>query len=555
MAENITATSTARSSAVMAAGTLASRLLGVVRTALLAVAIGSTGRVTDLFSAANVLPNFIYLMVAGGVFNAVLVPQIIKASKRPDRVRDFVSRILTLSLVFLAVITLLVTLAAPLILPLVTRFDPEQLPLATTFAYWLFPQIFFYGAYAVIGQILNANARFGAYMWAPVLNNIVSIAGLLLFIAVIGREEAQGFSPENWSGTATLILAGSTTLGIAAQALILLVPLKRLGLGLRPSLKLRGAGLGQAAKVARWTIITMLVGNGSYLVYTNVATAASRARASYLAMDPPQVIAGHLNLETASMLYIIPHSVITLSVATVLFNHMSHAFAEKDLAAVRRTLSGGLRSIGVATVFAAAVLVVLAGPISMWFSGGSNASAAVQAQVLVVLAISAPFLSATFLMNRAFYANDDAKTPLIMQLILSAFGIGLALAASMLPANRIVLGLAVAYSLGNVAAVVLSHIFLTRKLGSYGAARTVDVHLRLAVAALGSAAAGAAVLALLGGYSADGYAWQSMTSSVVVIAACGLVMAAVYYVGLRLLKVRELDTFLAPLLARVRRGA
>ena len=553
MAKNNTAVNTARSSAVMAAGTLTSRVLGLVRTALLAVAIGSTGLMTDVFSASNVLPNFIYLMVAGGVFNAVLVPQIIKASKQPDRGRDFVSRLLTLCLVVLAAITLVVTLAAPLILPLVTDFDPGQLSLAITFAYWLFPQIFFYGAYAVIGQILNANGRFGAYMWAPVLNNVVAIAGLLVFISVMGRNETQAFSPENWSGTATLILAGSTTLGIAAQALVLLVPLKKLGLGLRPSLKLRGAGLGQAAKVARWTIITMLVGNGAYLVYTRVATAATRARPEYLAMDPPQQIAGHLNLETASMLYIIPHSVITLSVATVLFNRMSHAYAEHDLEAVRSTIARGLRAIGVATVFSAAVLVVLAGPISMWFSGGSNVSATLQAQVLVLLAISAPFLSATFLMNRAFYAGEDAKTPLIMQVILTAFGIALALGASALPGNRIIFGLAVAYSVGNVAAVVLSHIFLTRKLGRYGAARTVDVHLRLTVAALGSAATGSAALALLGGYAADGFAWQSLPASVVVIAVVGLVMAGTYFVGLRLLKVRELDTFLEPLLARVRR--
>ena len=552
MAEKNIAPSTARSSAVMAAGTLVSRVLGLIRTALLAIAIGNTGLVTDIFSSANVLPNFIYLLVAGGVFNAVLVPQIIKASKRPDRGAEYVSRILTLSLLLLAVLAAVATLAAPVILPLVTALNPSQLPLATTFAYWLFPQIFFYGAYAVIGQILNANGRFGAYMWAPVVNNLVAISGLLLFISLIGREETSGFSPENWTSQATLILAGSTTLGIVLQAVVLLFPLKKLGLGLKPSFGLRGVGLRQTGRVAKWTIITMLVGNGAYLVYTKVATIASAARPEYQAMNPPQEIAGHLNLETASMLYIIPHSVITLSLATVLFNNMSHAFAEKDLASVRSTLSRGLKAIGVATVFCSAVLVVLAGPISMWFSGGSNVSAAIQAQVLILLAVTAPFLSATFLMNRAFYADEDARTPLIMQVMLSVFGVGLALAAAALPADRIVFGLAIAYSLGNIAAVIVSHIYLTRKLGDYGAASIFDVHARLTVAALGSGAVGSAALGLLGGYRADGFAWQSLPAATITLAVCGLLMAVAYYFMLRGLKVRELDAFLEPVLARLR---
>ncbi|MER2133218.1 MAG: murein biosynthesis integral membrane protein MurJ [Arthrobacter sp.] len=553
MAVQNPAPSTARSSAIMAAGTMVSRVLGLVRTSLLAVAIGGAGGVTDLFSIANVLPNFIYLLVAGGVFNAVLVPQIIKASKREDRGAEYVSRIMTLSLLFLGAVALLVTLAAPLVLSVVTELTGEQLALTTVFAYWLFPQIFFYGAYAVIGQVLNANGRFGAYMWAPVVNNVVAISGLLLFINVIGRQTSEQFTPENWTSSATLILAGSTTLGVALQALVLLVPLKKLGLGLRPVFGIRGVGLGETARVAKWTIITMLVGNGAYLVYTNVASIASDARESFLAMDPPRLIAGQFNLETGAMLYIIPHSVITLSLATVLFNRMSHAFVEKNLDGVRETISRGLRVIGVATVFSSAVMVVLAGPIGMWFGGGSNATAAIQGQVLVLLAVSAPFLSATFLMNRAFYASEDAKTPMIMQIILAALGIGLALAAAALPADRIVFGLAVAYSIGNIAAVVLSHVFLTRKLGNYGAARIFDVHVRLTVAALGSAAIGAAALALLGGYSADGFAWRSLISATIVLVICGALMAAAYLGMLRLLKVRELDELLKPALAKIRR--
>ena len=77
--------------------------------------------VNDTFINANNLPNLIFLLVAGGVFNAVLVPQIIKASKAPDRGADYISRLLTLAVLLLLGLTALVTLAAPLVIDVTTQ--------------------------------------------------------------------------------------------------------------------------------------------------------------------------------------------------------------------------------------------------------------------------------------------------------------------------------------------------------------------------------------------------------------------------------------------------
>jgi putative peptidoglycan lipid II flippase len=545
---------TARSSAIMAAGTMASRVLGLVRNVLLAVAIGIDGLVSDVFASANTLPNLIYLLVAGGVFNAVLVPQIIKASRAPDRGADYISRLLSLAMIVLGILTVLITLAAPWILRLLTSFNDEQIELATIFAYWCFPQIFFYGVYALIGQILNANESFGPYMWAPVVNNIVAILGLVAFIGLFGREVASPHTLDNWTAGNTLVLAGGTTLGIIIQALVLLWPLRKLGLGLSLKFGWRGVGLGQAGRVAGWTIATMVIGQGAYLVYGKIATIATEARPEYLAMEPPQNIAGQATFDTAQLVYLLPHSVIALSLATVLFNRMSHAFTQKDLAGVRSTLSFGLRTTGVATVFAAAALIVLAGPLGMIFSGGDASAGAILGQVIVILAASAPFLSANFLMNRVFYASENARTPLAIQSVLSAFGIILALGASLLPPHLVIFGLAVAFALGNMAAVLVSHHYLQRKIGHYDAGGIVDVHVRLGFAAAGSAAAGALVLWLLGGYSAAGFAWHSVWTAAVVIAVVGAVMALAYLLLLRVFHVQELKDFLAPVMARLRRA-
>lgn len=545
--------STARSSAIMAAGTLVSRILGLVRVALLATAIGATGQVSDLFIAANNLPNFIYLMLAGGVFNAVLVPQIIRASRLPDRGADYVSRLLTVAAGALLVLTVLVTLAAPVVVSVTTSLSGPSLALTTAFAYWCLPQIFFYGMYAVTGQILNANGSFGPYMWAPVVNNIVSIGFLVVFIVLMGSEQVERHSPETWTTPQTVLLAGGTTLGIIVQALVLFIPLKRLRLGLRPRFGLRGTGLGRTGKLASVTIVTMLIGNGLYLVNQRIATIASDARPRLLEQDPPVQIAGLTNLEFGSMVYQLPHSVIALSLATVMFNQLSSAHADNNLAAVRATLSHGLRIIGVATVFGAAALLTFAGPLGMLFSESAE-SAAINGVIIAILAVGAPFLSAHFFLTRVFYAGEDVKTPLKIQLILSVVGVVLAVTAGMFEPRLIVPLLAAAYSLGNAIAVVVSHVFLTRSIGRYGAGHVFDVYVRLTIAGIVAALAGTALSIALGGYDAGGFVWQSKLNAVIVLMMGGILMSAVYLAMLKLLRISELQEFVGPLVARLRRS-
>ncbi len=537
----------------MAAGTLVSRLLGLVRVALLATAIGAAGQVSDLFTSANNLPNFLYLMLAGGVFNAVLVPQIIRASRQADRGADYVSRLLTLAAVVLLVLTVLVTLAAPIIVDVTTSFTGARFALTTVFAYWCLPQIFFYGMYAVTGQILNANGSFGPYMWAPVANNIVSIGFLVAFIALMGTEQVERHSPDSWTFEQTLLLAGGTTLGIIIQALVLIVPLKHLNLGLRPKFGLRGSGLGRTGKLASVTIVTMLVGNGLYLVNLKVATIAGDAREALLAQNPPVEIAGLTNLEFGIMLYQLPHAVIALSLATVMFNQLSSAHADNDLPSVRATLSHGLRIIGVATVFGAAALLTFAGPLGMLFSESAEV-AAINGVIIAILAVGAPFLSANFFLTRVFYASEDVKTPLKIQLILSVIGVALALVAGTFEPRLIVPMLAVAYSVGNVIAVVVSHVFLTRAIGPYGAGHVFDVHVRLILAGITAAVVGTVLCWGFGGYDVAGFLWQSKLNAIVVLALGGITMALVYLLMLKVLRVTELRDFIAPLLGRFRRN-
>src|SRR5687767_199426 len=146
----------------MAAGTAFSRISGFLRGALLVAALGPALR-ADIFTIANTIPNAIYILVAGGVFNAVLVPQLVRAMKNDEDGGDaYAARIITLSAIFLAVVTVLLVLVAPLLMRVYLTddyFDADRaahLESAIDFTRYCLPQVFFYGMFVLVGQVLNA---------------------------------------------------------------------------------------------------------------------------------------------------------------------------------------------------------------------------------------------------------------------------------------------------------------------------------------------------------------------------------------------------------------
>ena len=150
--------SLARSSAIMASGTLVSRVLGMVRNALIVMALGATGSgAADAFNTANNLPTYLYNMMIGGILNAILVPQIVQALRRRNG-EEVVNRLLTAAATLMLVVTCIATAAAPLIFAInaSSLAQGQWQMLSFAFAFWFMPQVFFYGLYALWGQVLNA---------------------------------------------------------------------------------------------------------------------------------------------------------------------------------------------------------------------------------------------------------------------------------------------------------------------------------------------------------------------------------------------------------------
>src|SRR5690606_33880140 len=119
-------------------------------------------------------------------------PQVVRAYKGAGG-QEFVDRLLTVAAVGLLVLTVVLTAGSSVLIAIyVQDWPPALVSLAVGFGYWCIPQVFFYGLYALLGQVLNARGVLGPYMWAPVVNNVVAICGLAVFLLLFGPYAVGG---------------------------------------------------------------------------------------------------------------------------------------------------------------------------------------------------------------------------------------------------------------------------------------------------------------------------------------------------------------------------
>ncbi len=530
-----------RASALMGSGTAASRALGLLRSIALAAAIGATGQAADAFAVANKLPNILYQLLAGGALNAVLVPQVVRAYKRRAG-QEYVDRLLTLGFTLLAGTTLLLTLAAPLLV--LTYADPgnhDQVVLATTFAYWCIPQMFFYGVYGLLGQVLNARESFGPYMWAPVVNNVVAIAGCGLFIVWFGSSNGQA---SGWSTAKVAVLAGSATLGIIAQALVLFPALSRVGVHFRLRWGVRGTGLGRAGSMAMWTFAGLGVGQLAFIVQSRIASAAPHAANSATG------VAGNAAYDYAFLVFILPHSLVTVSLMTALFTRLSTQATDRDRAGVRDTLSTGLRALGLFTIPTTVIVGLLALPVVrliIWHPHPGEIAAV--AGVTLAMVLGLPVLGIWSMCQRVYYAYEDARSMLAPQVVMAVvIVVGTLLGWLLAPPQWWVAVSALSVSFSYVVGTLMALRHVHWLIGSFDGSRVLRLHLRATLAAVASLVVGVPLLLLLGAG-----AQMSLLGAALRCVVVGGVMVTVYVLALRAMHVEELDVVAGPVRAAVAR--
>ncbi|MFL6129014.1 MAG: murein biosynthesis integral membrane protein MurJ [Mycobacteriales bacterium] len=505
-----------RASRTMAIASAASRLTGFLRSLAVVAAIG-VALTGNAYNTANTLPNIVYELLLGGVLTSVVVPLLVGAQERdPDRGEAYTQRLLTLTLVALAVATLLATLAAPLLTAAYVPDAGYKAELTTFLAYLLLPEIFFYGLGAMLAAILNTRGVFGPPAWAPVLNNAVVIAVAGLFLAV--TKDAGRRTVESLSTGEVLLLGIGTTLGIVAQAVVLLPALRRTGFRWRWRLDLRGSRLGEAGTLALWVIGYVAVSQVGYLVQLRLANGV------------PDDRPGTSVFVNASLLFQMPYGILGVSLLTALMPRMSRAAARGDRDRVLADLSLGSRLSALALLPITGLFMVLGPAIGTVVFGHGRTEVAEARTIGAVLAVSAfglvPF-AVTMLQLRVFYAVRDARTPTLINVGMVSAKVALCLlAAVLLPDRYLVAGLAVATSLSYVLGAVIGELLLRRRFGPLDTGRVLRATSGfLLLSALGALAAWL-VLVLVVGWLGFGPAASAVAVVFGSLAALGVLAAS-----------------------------
>ena len=537
-----------RSSVLMASGTLLSRILGFVRSAMLIAAIGAFAGTAASFQVANTLPNMVYNLLAAGILDAILVPQIVRALReRGDS--PYVNKLITAVGTLLFLLTLIAMVATPLLVSILApALTGESRSLTITFSLWCVPQIFFYGLYNLFGQVLNARGVFGPYMWAPVLNNVIGIASLGVFILIWGPA-GEILPVEDFTGTQIIVLAGLATFGVIAQALVLLIPMRRAGVKLRPDFKLKGTSFGSASSVAFWTFMTLMVSQIGVISTTNLAT-----RADAFTDATGQVVAGFNAYSYAFMIFMVPQSLITVTLVTAMFTRIANDVADGDFEGVARSYHQGLELVVMLCLASASILMVTATPfMQLIMPNLQPESASLYGAVLVALMLGVPATGINMMSQRVFFALENAKPVFLMGIIPTILQLIVAWSIYFVAsANWWTPGAALSETVSRLTQAVIALYWVSRVVTQISFTKMVRTFAKSFVAFLVSALVGWGVMHFLGPGSDASSGVGRFADSLWKIAMVATVILIVFFAVLRVLDPKGFNSAFSALMARVR---
>ncbi|MGJ5826615.1 murein biosynthesis integral membrane protein MurJ [Streptomyces ossamyceticus] len=535
-----------KSSAVMAAGTMVSRLTGFIRSAMIVSALG-LALLGDSFQVAYQLPTMIYILTVGGGLNSVFVPQLVRAMKDDeDGGEAYANRLLTLVMVVLGLLTALAMFAAPLLvraLSVGVADNPAANETAVTFTRYFLPSIFFMGVHVVMGQILNARGRFGAMMWTPVLNNIVIIVTLGAFLWVYGSAADSRMTVDNIPPEGVRLLGVGILLGLVVQALAMIPYLRETGFRLRLRFDWKGHGLGKAAMLAKWTILFVLANQAGALVVTQLATSAG------IGSDVKGT--GFASYANAQLIWGLPQAIITVSLMAALLPRISRSAAEDDAGAVRDDISQGLRTTAVAIVPIAFGFLALGIPMcTLIFGSSGTVEATNMGFMLMAFGLGLIPYSVQYVVLRAFYAYEDTRTPFYNTVIVAAVNAGAsAICFFVIPARWAVVGMAASYGLAYMIGVGVAWRRLKKRLGGdLDGSRVMRTYARLSIASLPAALVSGAAC-----YGISRSLGQGVGGSILALVGGGIVLLGVFYVAARRMRIEELNSMVGMVRGRLGR--
>jgi putative peptidoglycan lipid II flippase len=534
--------SVAKHGAVMALGSITSRLTGFIRTAAIGAAIGAAAIGND-YSLANTLPGMVYELLLGGVLASVVVPLLVRARTRDsDRGEAYAQRLLSLAVIFLAGATIVAVLCAPLFTAVLAneRTAPADRGLITTLSYLLLPMIFFYGMAALFAAVLNTRGHFAMPTFAPILNNLVVIGMCAVFIvAPLANKDDAG----RLTAAQVALLGLGTTLGIVVQATGLWPALRRVGFRWRWRWDFRQLHLRELTRVSSWMLAYVVVSQLAVVVVFKLAQ---------MAADRSEGAAGPAIYNNAFLIFMMAHGIIAVSVITALMPRMAAAAAEHRSDDLNHYLSLGTRLTAVVLVPATVAYVLLGRPLAVTLFQWGNYNhdeALATGWVIAVAGFGLVPFAISQLQLFAFYAMPDTKTPAVINLPVVALRIGVDLLLYVaLPATLVAAGLMAGNAISFVVAAGLGYLLLRRRVGRLGLSQVLTTLSRLGLAGLFAAVP--TVVVLVGATVMWG---DGKVASLIQLGVCAVVLIGAYVgaaLWLRIPEVKELGTMVRSRLGR-----
>ncbi|HET6812655.1 MAG TPA: murein biosynthesis integral membrane protein MurJ [Actinomycetota bacterium] len=535
--------SLARSTALMATGTLLSRITGLLRVTVLVATLGvGESRLADVYNVANTTPNIIYELVLGGILSSIFVPVFVEVrNTRGQRQAWHVARAtMTIAIAGLGLLAGITMLAAPWIIRLYVHSGSpaeraEAIELGGQLLAMFMPQIVFYGVGAVMTGLLNAHRRFGVPMFAPILNNLVVIAVGLTFHALVGQQVPQ--VGEVTTGQ-KLLLGLGTTAGVVAMTMVQWPFLRRIGFRFHFVWNWRDRAIRKMATLSAYTVGYVVTNQLGYLL---VPVLAYGVRGGYTAYT------------TAFIFFQLPHGVFAVSVMTALLPPLSEYAVARDWAAFRATMARGIRLTAAVLLPAALGYLALAGPIvRLLLEHGvvTEASTSLLVPVLMVFVLGLVPFSTFQLVLRAFYALQDTRTTFRVNLV--SVGVNVVvdlLLFNLLPQRWKIPGLAFGHVSSYTVGSALLLYLLSRRIGGLEGSRILGAVGRMLVAGLVMVAA---TLLVARGVAAA--IDPGLGRDLVTVVAGVIVGAGTYLAVARLLRVEELALLLDVVRRRRTRG-
>ncbi|HWS35490.1 MAG TPA: lipid II flippase MurJ [Actinoplanes sp.] len=503
--------------------TVLARLAGFGRTTVFFYTVGEDG-LASLYLAANLVPNIIFELAAGGALASLVVPLLAGAVAAGDR--DRVHRVTS------ALLTWVLALGVPLallVLPtagwIIGWFDipPEHQEIAARMLRIFAPQLPLYGVGIVLTGVLQAHHRFAWPVIAPLLSSVTVMGAYLTYAGIDGAR--TGFAGLSRAGELTLAIG--TTLGVVVLSLCLVIPVSRLRLRLRPSFRFPGGEGRQAVRLGWAGAVTV---GAQQLVAALILVVAAQQMGHYTG---------------AQTVFLLPWAVLAVPLATAVYPRLSAAVESGDEAGYATALSGTARSVVLLAGLGTAALAGLAVPITALINARGAAAGVVGfAPGLIGYALFA-------LLSRALYARGATVAAAVASAVgwLTA-GVAVIVATLVAGADHAVFGLGLANAIGMSVTGVLLVLAVHRHAGAAALAGLGRALLAAVVAAVPAGLAGWGTVAWLGSA-----VWPTpgVLGSLVEGMLGGVAVAVVFGVVAVVLDKRDLGPLLAPVTRRLRR--